>query len=584
MTESNRARLVYYFLAAGFWLCPAVQAQHLHKTESQRDQLRQHQDRDRYAPPDYGFGANVAPPADLIWNHKQSGGAPAAPSLAVQGLASGAAAVPAPAVSAPAVPKGGPDAATHGMFGPVLPWPFIPIHLGLLPDGRVMNYGSTDPLTGQINYDVWNPGRGGGVDSHLLLPNQTNTNIFCSGLGLLTDGTLLITGGDTTIGDVQNFAINKVNIFDPVQNVLTPFKDMLYARWYPSVVPLPDGTALIVGGIGHHAGQDPTVLSGVTVPELYSPSTGLAALPGADNGGTVDWYYPRVFVGSSGTIYDIDTSGTIATYSTGGTGGFQKLGPYLPESLGDEPTVMFAPGRLLSIRAADTITDTTQSHTAVIVNLTGAQPVVTPVDSVPGGRQWANATVLADGKVFVNGGSGEDNQLVRVSYDTSIWDPATGGWTLGGTATKFRLYHSTALLLPDGSVLTGGGGGRGPVDNLNAEIYYPPYLYSKDGSGSPAPRPTIVSASALVKAGQQISLTMGGADPVSRVTLLRMGAVTHSNNVQQRFFNLTLSQSGNTVTAQLPNNGNDLLPGFYLIFAFNAAGIPSVAQVTKVGL
>jgi len=581
---SSRARFVYYYLAAGFWLCPAVQAQHVHKTESQRDRLRQHQDHDRSAPPDYGFGVNVAPPAGLIWNHKQSGGAPAAPSLAVQRLASGAAAAPAAAAPAAAVPKGGPDAATRGMFGPVLPWPFIPIHMGLLPDGRVMNYGSTDPQTGAIYYDVWDPSRGGGGDAHLILPNQTNTDILCSGLGLLTDGRLLITGGDTTIGDVRNFAINKVNIFDPVQNVLIPFRDMLYARWYPSVVPLPDGTDLIVGGIGHQAGQDPTVLTGVTVPELYSPATGLTALPDADNGGTVDWYYPRVFVGPSGTIYDLDLSGTISTYATDGTGGFQTLGTFLPPNLGDEPTVMFAPGRLLSIRAADTMTDTTQTHTVDIVDLTGAQPVVTPVDSVPGGRNWANATILADGKVFVNGGSGEDNQLVRVSYDSYIWDPATGGWTLGGTATNFRLYHSTALLLPDGSVLTGGGGSPGPVDNLNAEIYYPPYLYSKDGSGSPVPRPTIVSASALVQAGQRISLTMGAVDPVSRVTLLRMGAVTHSNNVQQRFFDLTFSQSGTAVTAQLPNNGNNLLPGFYLIFAFNAGGTPSVAQVTHVGL
>lgn len=486
--------------------------------------------------------------------------------------------------SAADVPPGGPNAASRGIFGPVLPWPLIPIHAALLPDGRVMSYGSTDPQTDQIYYDVWDPSRGGGVDAHLILPNQTNTNIFCSGLGLLPDGTLLITGGSTTIGGVVNLGINQVSIFDPVQNVLTPFQNMLYPRWYPSVVPLADGTALIVGGIGHQTDPDPTVQRGVTVPELYRPSTGLTALPGADNGGTVDWYYPRVFVGSGGAIYNFDTNGAIATYSTDGAGGFQTLGISLPVSLGDEPTVMFAPGQLLSIRAADTISDTTQTHLVEIVDITGDQPVVRQVDSVPGGRQWANATVLADGKVFVNGGSGEDNQLIRVSYDSYIWDPATGAWTLGDTAKNFRLYHSTALLLPDGSVLTGGGGSPGPVNNLNAEIYYPPYLYSNDGSGSPAPRPTIVSATALVKAGQQMSLTMDTTDPVNRVTLLRMGAVTHSNNVQQRFFDLPFSQSGNSVTAQLPSNGNDLLPGYYMIFAFSAGGAPSVAQVTQVGL
>ncbi|GAC1629332.1 MAG: hypothetical protein NVS4B4_12080 [Bradyrhizobium sp.] len=67
-------------MAVSVWLCPAVQAQHVHKTESQRDRLMQHQDRDRRAPADYGFGVNVAPPAGLIWNHKQLGGASAAAS------------------------------------------------------------------------------------------------------------------------------------------------------------------------------------------------------------------------------------------------------------------------------------------------------------------------------------------------------------------------------------------------------------------------------------------------------------------------------------------------------------------------
>jgi hypothetical protein len=246
---------------------------------------------------------------------------------------------------------------------------------------------------------------------------------------------------------------------------------------------------------------------------------------------------------------------------------------------------MFAPGRVLTIRNADYISDTTQTHIADVVNITGDQPVITQTQSVPGGgRQWANVTVMADGKVLVNGGSGEDNQLVNVSYNSYIWNPATGAWTLGATATNFRLYHSSALLLRDGSVLTGGGGSPGPVDNLNAEIYYPPYLYSADGSGNPAPRPTIVSATPLAKAGQKIALTMDTPSPVSRVTLLRMGAVTHSNNVQQRFFDLTFSQISNTVTTQLPTNGYDLLPGFYMVFAFNAAGIPSIAQVTQVGL
>jgi hypothetical protein len=463
--KSNCNRFVHYCMAAAISLSPIAHAEPVHKKESRRDRLLQHMDHDRHAPPDFGFGANVVPPGGLMWKRATSG---ATPAFAPKRFAS----------NATAVPSGGPGAGTNGMFGPVLPWPIIPIHMGLLPDGRVISYGSDDTgaQTGQIIYDVWDPSQGNGVNSHLVLPNQTNTDIFCSGLGLLTDGTLLLTGGDTTIDGARSSANNNVIIFDPTRNVLNFVGNMLYARWYPSVVPLPAGTALIAGGLGYVAGEDPTVLRGIGVPELYDPLAGLSALPGAENGQTIEWYYPKIFVSPNGIIYNIDVSGTISTYSTDGTGGFQMLGPYLSEGFHDVPTVMFAPGQLLSIRQADTITDTTQSHTVNTVDLTGDLPVVTSTASVPGGRQWANATLLADGKVFVNGGSGEENQLVRVSYDSYIWDRATGGWTLGGTAANFRLYHSAALLLPDGSVLTGGGGASGPVNHLNVEIYYPPYL------------------------------------------------------------------------------------------------------------
>ena len=96
-------------------------------------------------------------------------------------------------------------------------------------------------------------------------------------------------------------------------------------------------------------------------------------------------------------------------------------------------------------------------------------------------------------EVLVNGGSTVPNQLTGVAYQVEIWDPATGHWTAGASAAEPRLYHSNALLLTDETVLTGGGGAPGPLTNLNAEIYFPPYLYTS--SGQPAVRPAITSVS-----------------------------------------------------------------------------------------
>ena len=99
------------------------------------------------------------------------------------------------------------------------------------------------------------------------------------------------------------------------------------------------------------------------------------------------------------------------------------------------------------------------------------------------------------------GGSAVENQLNGVSNVAEIWNPATGTWTQGATGTHARLYHSFALLLPDATVLVGGGGAPGPLKNLNAEIYYPPYLF--DASGQRAARPGIVLAPDTVLAGER---------------------------------------------------------------------------------
>ena len=214
---------------------------------------------------------------------------------------------------------------------------------------------------------------------------------------------------------------------------------------------------------------------------------------------------------------------------------------------------MFAPGKLLSLR----------SQNVIVVDLNGPQPAVTPTANISQARKWSNATVLADGKVLVTGGSAVANQLTGVAYAAEIWDPATGQWTLGANAAKPRLYHSTALLLPDGSVLTAGGGAPGPVKNLNAEIYYPGYLY--DASGQPAARPSLVAAPGLLQLhlNQQFAATVGSGDQISRVTLLRTGSVTHSFDPDQRFLELDFIQAGQTLTITLPTaDPNVVLPGY----------------------
>jgi len=140
---------------------------------------------------------------------------------------------------------------------------------------------------------------------------------------------------------------------------------------------------------------------------------------------------------------------------------------------------MFRPGRILSIGGG--------TRSAVVIDVTGGQPIVTATQPLSSVRQWVSATVLADGRVLATGGSAVDNQLTDVNNSAEIWDPATGQWTVGPSGSRARLYHSTALLLPDASVLVAGGGAPGPLVNRHAEIYYPSYLFDASDNSRPVP-------------------------------------------------------------------------------------------------
>ena len=165
-----------------------------------------------------------------------------------------------------------------------------------------------------------------------------------------------------------------------------------------------------------------------------------------------------------------------------------------------------------------------------------------------------------------------------MAYTPELWDPETGTWTTLAPAKKHRLYHSAAVLLPDGRVLTGGGGAPGPSNNLDAQIFSPPYLFESDGS--PAKRPAITSAPSKVAYGATFSV--GVSSNVAKLALVRAGAVTHSFNNGQRYIPLTATGSGSSRSVKAPANGAIAPPGTYLLFALDGDGTPSVAALVDI--
>jgi hypothetical protein len=145
-----------------------------------------------------------------------------------------------------------------------------------------------------------------------------------------------------------------------------------------------------------------------------------------------------------------------------------------------------------------------------------------------------------------------------------------------------RTYHSTAILLPDGRVFVGGGGqcGTGCAQNhLTAEILTPPYLLNADGSA--ATRPVIVSATASASPGGTLAVTTGGA--VTSFVIMRLSAVTHTVNNDQRRIPLSMtSNSAESYTLSIPSDPGVVLPGYYMLFALSSSGVPSVSTTVQI--
>jgi hypothetical protein len=84
-----------------------------------------------------------------------------------------------------------------------------------------------------------------------------------------------------------------------------------------------------------------------------------------------------------------------------------------------------------------------------------------------------------------------------------------------------------------------------------------------------------------IRLGQAFTAEMATSEPVRRVTLVRPGSDTHTVNVDHRFFDLPFTQDDRTLTLTAPADPNLALSGWYLLFAFNGAGTPSVAKIIR---
>ncbi len=173
-----------------------------------------------------------------------------------------------------------PTAATTGSWGPVVDWDIVPLHMNLLPNGKIFAWGKTEQTDTLGRPRIWDPAT---QPSPTGLPEiDTGMDmLFCAGHTLMPDGRLMVNGGHH-----MDDAGIKTTYFFSQDGAPTKGPDMANGRWYPTLTVLPNGNVLTMAG-RNEAGNV------VTTPELWNGSA-WSQLTGA---GTLEIpYYPRNFV------------------------------------------------------------------------------------------------------------------------------------------------------------------------------------------------------------------------------------------------------------------------------------------------
>ncbi|MEA2187913.1 MAG: hypothetical protein QOK16_2924 [Solirubrobacteraceae bacterium] len=500
--------------------------------------------------------------------------------------------------------------------------PVIAIHAIMLPTGKVLMFAYPgrpgEPNTNYRNLAhayLWDPVTKDSkqVDPPIDPLTHDPTDIWCGAASLLADGRVLVTGGNVDDPLTNFHGINTVFTFDPFTETWARHQAMRQGRWYPTQLLMPDGRTVIVGGNTGPGDPDygaPSNLVGGpdNDVEFFSPD-GTIRRDGlrfnTPGGPPMYPLYPRLLWMPSGRVmsagpYVTDTW-FLKPAAPGGTSSWTDAADLSKEREWGN-VVLLPGGRVLTLGGSPadiggppSIRPATNTAEMFDENRPAQGWAAEPNMAVA--RSHANSVLLPDGKVAtIGGGFGEDGskQYYRWLYSpgeqtrVELRDPATGSVTLGASQAEGRTYHSTALLLPDARVMSAGddiNGAGGPGTGVNtdtAEIYSPPYLFTKDGSGALAPRPRIQSAPAAVQPGDRFEVGADGP-AATRAVLVAPGAATHAFDMSQRFVELAAPQPGTEgrTALRMPADVNVAPPGYYMLFLLSADGVPSIARFVR---
>ncbi|MFF9027796.1 galactose oxidase-like domain-containing protein [Streptomyces iakyrus] len=470
--------------------------------------------------------------------------------------------------------------------------PVRSMHSVVLHNGKVLliaGSGNDESMfeAGTFTSAVYDPANG----SYKVIP--TPKDMFCAGHVQLQDGRVLVMSGNkgypTADGRIGYQGYKDSYIFDPETETYAKTNDMNDGHWYPSATVLGNGDVISFGGLR----EDST---GSVTAELFSEAEqrwqplwkvnqtwsywGLYPSMILMQDGRLFYSGSHVFgnniPGTGSAIYDYDANTTTQVPGLRNKDERDQSASVLLPPAQDQKVLTLGGGNIDSNPEANRLTD--------IIDLKQPNPSYVAGPPIPQGtvdlgngpvpqtgnqgKMYVSAVLLPDGKVLETGGALHNR--ANPVYETSIFDPASETFDPVAVDPEARGYHSSAFLLPDGRVMTTGDNPGNGTWNHDVSVYSPPYLFK-------GPRPQITSViDTEWNYGDTQRITVDR--PVAKAQLIRPAAVTHSSDPNQRFVDLPLSVDGDNVDLNVTSNPNLAPPGWYMLFAVDANGVPSVAK------
>jgi hypothetical protein len=451
--------------------------------------------------------------------------------------------------------------AQSGLWSGTFSLPIVSVHSALLPGGNKILMWDGQAANGEVGI-VWN-----------FLTNAIDwvplpANAFCGGMEQMADGRIFTAGGHI----VAHNGLPISNIFDPGSESWIVLPQMSYARWYPTATMLGDGRFIMNSGETNCDGCY------VPIPEIYNPSTN--SWSQLSNASFTFTYYPYVYLLPDGRVLVAGSqeSPTASQVLDLSTSTWTPVGGSTAVDGGS--SAMYLPSKFIKMGTSTDpdLAAVSSAATAYVLDMTQSTPAWRQVASMAFARCYHTTTLLPDGNVLVTGGGTTTGatDTTHAVMPAELWSPVTETWTTLASMAAPRLYHSEAVLLPDGRVEVSGGGrysdATASTDQFSTEFFEPPYLFK-------GVRPVISSAPTQLSYGQNFTVQTPDAGRIAKVSLIRFAAVTHTFNMSQRYLPLSFTAGSNLLTVTAPVNSNLAPAGNYMLFIVDTNGIPSVAAL-----